>query len=40
MIGDTRQDVRALIEHALHDARHHLDDVRRGLEALSGDVAS
>ena len=35
-IGQSRRDVRSLLEHALHDAQHHLDDVRRGLAALSG----
>jgi hypothetical protein len=30
-IGDTRADVRWLLEHALHDSLHHLDDVERGL---------
>jgi S-DNA-T family DNA segregation ATPase FtsK/SpoIIIE len=35
-IGTSRSDVRQLLEHALHDARHHLDDVARGLSALRG----
>jgi len=30
-IGDERSDVRRLLEHALHDALHHVDDVERGL---------
>jgi hypothetical protein len=29
--------VRRLIEHALHDSRHHLDDVERGLASLYAD---
>jgi hypothetical protein len=33
-IGDTRSDVRRLLEHALHDSLHHLADVERGLAAL------
>ncbi len=33
-IGDNRMDVRALLEHALHDSRHHVDDVERGLAQL------
>jgi len=33
-IGDSRMDVRRLLEHALHDSRHHLDDVERGLRTL------
>jgi hypothetical protein len=36
-IGDTRSDVRRLLEHALHDSRHHLDDVQRGLASLLND---
>ena len=32
-IGDERSDVRRLLEHALHDSTHHLDDVERGLRA-------
>jgi hypothetical protein len=35
-IGDNRIDVRRLLEHALHDALHHTDDVRRGLVELRG----
>jgi hypothetical protein len=34
-IGEQRSDVRRLLEHALHDSRHHLDDVERGLSSLS-----
>jgi hypothetical protein len=33
-VGDTRSDVRRLLEHALHDSQHHLDDVERGLNDL------
>jgi hypothetical protein len=33
-LGDDRVDVRRLLEHALHDSRHHLDDVERGLAQL------
>jgi hypothetical protein len=33
-IGDNRMDVRALLEHALHDSTHHVDDVERGLAQL------
>jgi hypothetical protein len=33
-IGTHRSDVRRLLEHALHDALHHVDDVERGLAAL------
>ena len=33
-IGDERTDVRRLLEHALHDSQHHLDDVERGLSRL------
>ena len=34
-VGDTRSDVRRLLEHALHDSQHHLDDVARGLASMS-----
>ena len=34
-VGETRSDVRRLLEHALHDSWHHLDDVQRGLAALT-----
>ena len=34
-VGDTRSDVRRLMEHALHDSQHHLDDVERGLGLLA-----
>ena len=34
-IGDSRMDVRRLLEHALHDSQHHLDDVARGGAAMS-----
>jgi hypothetical protein len=30
-IGTDRTEVRRLLEHALHDSTHHLDDVERGL---------
>ena len=33
-VGATRSDVRRLLEHALHDSRHHLDDVDQGLARL------
>jgi len=33
-IGDERIEVRRMLEHALHDSVHHLDDVERGLEQL------
>jgi hypothetical protein len=33
-IGDSRSDVRRLLEHALHDSHHHLVDVENGLAAL------
>ena len=33
-LGDDRVDVRRLLEHALHDSAHHLDDVERGLAQL------
>jgi hypothetical protein len=33
-IGTTRSDVRRLLEHALHDSLHHVDDVERGLARL------
>jgi hypothetical protein len=33
-IGDERTDVRRLLEHALHDSSHHVDDVERGLRRL------
>jgi hypothetical protein len=33
-IGDSRMDVRRLLEHALHDSLHHLDDVERGMETI------
>jgi DinB superfamily len=36
-VGETRSDVRRLLEHALHDSRHHLDDVERGLASLRPD---
>ncbi len=35
-IGDDRSDVRRLLEHALHDSVHHLDDVEAGLVRLDG----
>jgi len=33
-IGDSRSDVRLLLEHALHDSLHHLVDVENGLAIL------
>jgi hypothetical protein len=33
-IGDHHSTVRRLLEHALHDSVHHLDDVERGLRQL------
>ena len=33
-IGNARSTVRRLLEHALHDSLHHLDDVQRGLVRL------
>ena len=30
-LGDERIEVRRLMEHALHDSQHHLEDVERGL---------
>jgi hypothetical protein len=33
-IGDNEIDLRFLLEHCLHDAVHHLDDVERGLREL------
>jgi len=33
-IGADRSDVRRLLEHALHDSLHHVDDVERGLARL------
>jgi hypothetical protein len=33
-VGPSRMDVRRLLEHALHDSLHHLDDVERGLAQL------
>jgi DinB family protein len=32
--GDSRSDVRLLLEHALHDSHHHLVDVDQGLAIL------
>jgi len=34
-VGETRSDVRRLLEHALHDSHHHLLDVDRGLAAIT-----
>ena len=34
-VGGTRSDVRRLLEHALHDSLHHLDDVEHGLTVIS-----
>jgi hypothetical protein len=33
-IGEDRSTVRRLLEHALHDSLHHLDDVEHGLRVL------
>jgi hypothetical protein len=33
-IGTSRSSVRRMLEHALHDSTHHLDDVARGLTTL------
>jgi hypothetical protein len=33
-IGDSRSDVRWLLEHCLHDSLHHVDDVERGLRRV------
>jgi hypothetical protein len=33
-IGEHRSTVRRMLEHALHDSLHHLDDVERGLHQL------
>jgi hypothetical protein len=33
-IGESRSDVRFLLEHALHDSHHHLVDVEKGLVIL------
>ena len=33
-VGAERHEVRWLLEHALHDSVHHLDDVERGLSVL------
>ena len=33
-IGESRMNVRRLLEHALHDSQHHLDDVERGLGTI------
>jgi len=33
-IGDERSTVRRMLEHALHDSLHHVDDVERGLLQL------
>lgn len=32
-LGEDRSDVRRMLEHALHDSTHHLQDVERGLQA-------
>jgi hypothetical protein len=33
-VGDRTNSVRRMLEHALHDSTHHLDDVARGLREL------
>jgi hypothetical protein len=35
-IGDDRSTVRRLLEHALHDSLHHIDDVESGLLLIRG----
>jgi len=35
-ISEERVEVRRLLEHALHDSVHHIDDVERGLARLRG----
>jgi hypothetical protein len=35
-VGDSHLEVRFLLEHALHDSLHHLDDVERGVALLRG----
>ena len=39
-IGETRMDVRRLLEHALHDSLHHLGDVARGLSVIRPEAHS
>jgi hypothetical protein len=34
-IGDSRSEIRRLLEHALHDSLHHLKDVEAGLSQIS-----
>jgi hypothetical protein len=34
-LGDDRTEVRRLLEHALHDSLHHLDDVELGFSRLA-----
>jgi hypothetical protein len=34
-IGESRTDVRRLLEHALHDSLHHVEDVERGFARLA-----
>ena len=38
-VGDSRMDVRRLLEHALHDTLHHLIDVERGLRVIHAGTA-
>jgi hypothetical protein len=38
-VGDSRMDVRRLLEHALHDSLHHLIDVERGLGVIHAATA-
>jgi hypothetical protein len=35
-IGESRSDVRGLLEHALHDSVHHIADVEHGYAAIRG----
>lgn len=37
-VEGNRSEVRWLLEHALHDSVHHLDDVRRGLTRLQAET--
>ena len=37
-VGGARSDVRSLLEHALHDSRHHVADVEKGLSVLRSET--
>ena len=39
-IGDSRSTIRRLLEHALHDSLHHIDDVQRGLVIIRASDAA